>query len=67
MLNPGQDTALARDRSRPENRQVAALWTHLEEIMLRELRGIGLWVDSSQQTPEETVAHILRQRAHALL
>jgi adenylylsulfate kinase-like enzyme len=40
-------------------RQVAARWTHLEAIMLRELRGIGLWVDSCRQTPQETVTRIL--------
>jgi hypothetical protein len=67
VLNPGKDAALERDRGRPADRQVAALWTHLEAIMLGELPGIGLWVDSRQQTPQETVAYILRERAQACL
>jgi predicted kinase len=67
VLNPGKAVALARDRGRPADRQVAALWTHLEEVMLRELRGIGLWVDSGGQTPDETATHILQARTSARL
>jgi hypothetical protein len=67
VLNPGKEAALERDRGRPADRQVAARWTHLEAIMLRELRGIGLWVDSRQQTPQETVTRILREHARARL
>jgi adenylylsulfate kinase-like enzyme len=66
VLNPGKDVALARDRHRPE-KTVAAHWTHLEDIMLRELPGIGLWVDTRHQTAEESVAHILREQASARL
>jgi len=66
VLNPGKDTALTRDRERPE-KTVAAHWTHLEDIMTRELPGIGLWVDTRHQTPEETVSHILRARTRARL
>jgi len=64
VLNPGKEAALARDRDRPE-KTVAAHWTHLEEVMLRELPGIGLWVDSRNQPPEETVAFILSHRDRA--
>jgi predicted kinase len=67
VLNPGKDAALERDRGRPADRQVAARWTHLEAIMLRELRGIGLWVDSRRQTPQETVTNILQEHARARL
>src|SRR5688572_21708279 len=62
VLHPGKETALTRDRHRPE-KTVAAPWTHLEDIMVRELTGIGLWVDSRHQTPDETVDHVLRHRA----
>lgn len=66
VLHPGKDAALARDRDRPE-KTVAAHWTHLEDVMLRELRGMGLWVESRDQTPEETVSYILKERSRALL
>ena len=66
VLNPGKETALARDRDRPE-KTVASHWTHLEDVMLRELPGIGLWVDNRDQTPEETVSFILRERDRARL
>jgi hypothetical protein len=66
ILNPGKDTALARDRDRPE-KTVAAPWTHLEDVMRRELPGVGLWVDSSGQTPDQTLRYILRHRTKALL
>jgi predicted kinase len=61
VLNAGKEAALARDRDRPE-KTVAAHWTHLEDVMLRELPGIGLWIDTRAQTPEETVSHILHHR-----
>ena len=35
--------------------------------LVRELSGVGLWVRSADQTPEETVAAILRDRAAARL
>ncbi|HEU5318467.1 MAG TPA: AAA family ATPase [Chloroflexota bacterium] len=66
VLNPGKDTALARDLARPE-KTVAVHWTHLEDVMRRELPGLGLWIDSRDQTPEQTVAHILRHRKKALV
>ena len=66
VLNPGKDAALTRDRARPE-KTVAAQWTHLEDVMLRELPGLGLWVDTRGQTPEETACHILRERHRARL
>lgn len=66
VLNPGKDTALARDLARPE-KTVAAHWTHLEDVMRRELPGLGLWVDSRDQTPEQTIAYILRHRKKALV
>ena len=40
-------------------------WAHLEEAMVRDLEGIGLWVDSSDLTADETVDHILARKADA--
>jgi chloramphenicol 3-O-phosphotransferase len=66
VLNPGKETALARDRSRPE-KTVAAAFTYLQDEMIRELAGIGLWIDSRAMTPEETVDAILRRAGDARL
>ena len=66
VLDPGKDVALARDRDRPE-KTVAAHWIHLEDIMRRELPGLGLWVDSRDQSPEDTVNHILQNTPRARL
>ena len=65
-LAPGVDVALARDRARPE-KTVAHRWTHLDGRMRLELGGVGLWVDSAEQTAEETVETVLRERARAAI
>src|SRR5579883_1501589 len=53
-LSPGVAVALERDRRRAE-KSVGAAWAHLEGTIRRELTGIGLWVDNSEGTAEETV------------
>ena len=58
ILAPGIPTALERDIRRPE-KTVAQMWSHLDEIMRRELNGVGLWLDNSTLTIEETVDYIL--------
>ena len=63
-LAPGIEAALERDSRRPE-KTVAQAWTHLDEGMRRELQGIGLWVDNSVMTAEETVDFILSRRNEA--
>jgi hypothetical protein len=66
VLDPGAETALARDAARPE-KTVAAAFTYLEEPLREELAGIGLWIDSREQTPEETLAAVLANRQQARL
>ena len=66
VLDPGAETALARDRDRPE-KTVAAAFTYLEEPLRRELAGVGLRIDSRGQTPEQTLAAILANREQARL
>jgi predicted kinase len=63
-LAPGTEVALARDRARPE-KTVAAAWTHLDEVMRRELAGVGLWVDNKALSVEETVAYLLHAQERA--
>jgi predicted kinase len=66
VLHPGKETALARDLARAE-KTVAEPWLMLEDLMVDELSTIGLWINSRDQTPEETVDHILRHQSPALL
>ncbi|HEU4754179.1 MAG TPA: phosphotransferase, partial [Armatimonadota bacterium] len=63
-LNPGAATALERDARRPE-KTVAGFWTHLEDVIRRELSGAGLWIDNSDMSVEETVEEILSRREEA--
>ena len=66
VLNPGMTTALERDRLR-EEKTVGDVWAPLERLMVDELSGIGLWVDSRDMSAEQTVDHILRRKRKALL
>ena len=60
LLSPPLDVALERDKARGY-KQVGGIWIHLDAEMRREMVGIGLWLDNSALTPEETVAAILAQ------
>jgi hypothetical protein len=66
VLDPGAETALSRDAARTE-KTVAAAFTHLEEPMNEQLAGTGLWIDSRDQTAEETLADVLAGRERARL
>lgn len=65
-LAPGIPVALERDRQRLE-KTVAHFWTHLDEVMRTELVEVGLWVDNSTLSLEETVDYILTHQAAALV
>lgn len=66
VLNPRRDVVLQRDQDRPE-KTVAGLFVHLRELLIEELTGTGLWIDSSDLSAVETVAAILRDRDRARL
>jgi predicted kinase len=66
VLHPGKEVALRRDRDRPE-KTVAAAFVELEDVMVEELSGVGLWVESGRLTAEETVARILTDPAASRL
>ncbi len=65
-LAPGVPAALERDLCRPE-KTVAHIWAHLDEIMRTELDSVGLWVDNSTLTLEETVGYILSHQEEAMV
>jgi len=60
VLAPSPDVvARERDRGRAQAPQGAAWAAYLDGELRATMAGIGLWIDSSDQTPEETVAAIL--------
>ncbi|MGB8346343.1 MAG: hypothetical protein WCD86_15775 [Ktedonobacteraceae bacterium] len=53
--------AQKRDRNRAK-RPLGEAWAiYLDHDFRTTMTGIGLWIDTSEMTPEETVDHILRQ------
>ncbi len=63
-LAPGAAAALERDRQRPE-KTVAHQWLHLEAIIRGELEGIGLWIDNSCLSVDETARAVLARADEA--
>ena len=59
MLTPRPEVVRLRDATRSE-KHVFDLWGHLDDVVCNETPKVGLWLDSSEQTPEETVEAILR-------
>jgi len=57
QLAPQREVVAQRDADR--DKQVFDRWHHLDEELRRELPGVGLWLDTSDLTAEETVAEIL--------
>lgn len=61
ILAPRLEVILQRDLDRPKDTQGGTWARHLDSELRRTMTGIGLWIDSSEQTAEETVECILRQ------
>ncbi len=60
VLAPRPEVVLARDSAREQyKRGLAEEWWFLEQTLRTELPDAGLWVDSSEQSPAETVDTIL--------
>ncbi|MCC6174736.1 MAG: AAA family ATPase [Chloroflexi bacterium] len=66
VLDPDPETVLRRDRSRPKG-PLAPAFLYLRSIMQAELAGVGLWIDTSALTAEETVGRILAEQERARL
>ena len=60
VLAPRPDVVERRDSERPE-KQVFHIWGHLDEALRKETPQVGLWIDSSDQSAEETVDEIMQR------
>lgn len=59
MLTPRAEVVRAREASR--GTMLWEQWEWLDEVIRTGTRRIGLWLDTSELTPEETVDEILRR------
>ncbi|HZR44984.1 MAG TPA: hypothetical protein VFB12_33025 [Ktedonobacteraceae bacterium] len=60
VLAPQIDVVQQRDLSRSKTTQGHAWAIYLDKALRTTMTGTGLWVDTSKQTPEETVDYILQ-------
>lgn len=60
VLAPRVEIVQQRDRDRAKTTQGKAWAEYLDRELRKTMAGIGLWIDSSEQTPEETVEYILQ-------
>lgn len=75
VLHPGTPVVIERDADRAKSNRhreehglsIGEHYAHLEEPLVAELSGIGLWVENARLTPEATVDAILEHREQARL
>jgi predicted ATPase len=61
VLAPHRDVVIAQDATRePHKRGLARKWLFLEDVLREELSNRGIWIDTSEQSPEESVDAILQ-------
>jgi adenylylsulfate kinase-like enzyme len=60
LLTPSLDAVRERNRQRP-GKDVFEAWRHLDAVARRETPRLGLWLDTSRQTAEESADEILRR------
>jgi adenylylsulfate kinase-like enzyme len=65
-LAPPLEVSLQRDATR-NIKQVGHVFRHLYDDMLDQLSGHGLWIDNSEQTPEQTVRTIIDNTSTAYI
>jgi adenylylsulfate kinase-like enzyme len=58
VLAPPVEVALERDAARPD-KSTGGYWAYLDGEQREQLAGVGLWLDTADQTPEQTVDAIL--------
>ncbi|WJQ79770.1 AAA family ATPase [Brevibacillus brevis] len=59
VLTPNEKAVEEREASRPKTGYGAWTISHLNNILQTETPKLGMWIDSSEQTPQETVEEIL--------
>ncbi|WP_016742509.1 MULTISPECIES: AAA family ATPase [Bacillales] len=59
VLTPNEKAVEKREASRPKTGYGAWTISHLNKILQTETPKLGMWIDSSEQTPQETVEEIL--------
>ena len=64
MLTPRVEVVEARDGARQE-KHVFDIWGHLDTVVRNETAKVGLWLDTSEMTADETVDAILRDASRA--
>jgi adenylylsulfate kinase-like enzyme len=66
VLAPNVETVIARDAARSYT--VGAEWgRHLDGELRETMAGVGLWIDTSNQTPDQTVDEIMRRLDEGLI
>jgi chloramphenicol 3-O-phosphotransferase len=60
MLVPSLEVVRARNRQRP-SKDVFEAWRHLDRVAREETPRVGLWLDTSDQRPEESAEAVLRR------
>lgn len=65
VLAPTVDTVAAREAARAKNSYDAFAVAQLDEILRQHTPRIGLWLDTTGQTPAQTVDEILARREEA--
>ena len=66
VLAPQVSVALFRDEERNE-KTIGAKWAHFDSQMRTELRDVGLWVDTSELSLDDTIRVVLERKPEALL
>lgn len=58
VLNPGLEVSLKRDQVRLE-KNVGHIYKDLYDELIKELSGVGLWLDTAEMTIEETSREVM--------
>jgi gluconate kinase len=68
VLAPNVDVVIEREAARGKKTVLGPKWAHYLDGELRgTMPGVGLWIDNSRQTAEETVDEILRRLDEGLV
>jgi chloramphenicol 3-O-phosphotransferase len=60
LLVPRLEVVQQRNRERP-GKDVFETWRHLDAVARSETPRVGLWLDTSDQTAEESAAEIMNR------